>query len=178
MSRIGKRIIEIPAGVFVTKTGDAVEVKGPKGTLVRAFKPIIAINIDGSAITLAPTRATIESRALWGTYGSHLLNMIEGVTKGFVKKMIIEGVGFKATVQSDKLVLDIGLSHAVAVPIPASLTVSVEKGVITVAGFNKELVGQFAATVRAHKRTEPYKGKGIRYEGEIIRRKQGKKTAA
>ncbi|MEK7136197.1 MAG: 50S ribosomal protein L6 [Patescibacteria group bacterium] len=178
MSRIGKRLIEIPTGVTVTKGEGTVEVKGPKGTLARPFRADIAINIEGNTITLAPVKETILSKSLWGTYGSHLANMIEGVTKGFTKKMIIEGVGFKANLQGNKLVLDIGFSHTVEEIIPEGLVVTVEKNVITVTGFDKELVGQFSATIRGHKETEPYKGKGIRYEGEFVRRKQGKKTTA
>jgi large subunit ribosomal protein L6 len=178
MSRIGKLIINIPTGVTVNATAAAVEVKGPKGTLTRSLRPEVAVTIADNNITLAPTKESILARALWGTYSSHLSNMIEGVTNGFTKKMIIEGVGFKASVQGNKLVLDIGFSHTVEEIIPTDLTVTVEKSVITVSGFNKELVGQFAATVRAHKKTEPYKGKGIRYEGEIVHRKQGKKSVA
>ncbi|OHA58790.1 MAG: 50S ribosomal protein L6 [Candidatus Vogelbacteria bacterium RIFOXYD1_FULL_44_32] len=178
MSRIGKRIINIPAGVTVSLDGGMFEVKGPKGTLARPFKDDVAIKIDGAEITLLPVKETIFAKALWGTYGSHIANMIEGVTTGFTKKMIIEGVGYKANVQGDKLILDIGFSHTVEEKIPSGVTVTVEKGNITVTGFDKELVGQFSATVRSHKKTEPYKGKGIRYEGEQVRRKQGKKTAA
>lgn len=178
MSRIGKRIINIPAGVTVALNDGVFEVKGPKGTLHRPLKADVVINISGNEITLAPVKETMFARALWGTYGSHIANMIEGVTNGFTKKMIIEGVGYKANVQGDKLVLDIGFSHQVEEKIPQGVTVTVEKGNITVTGFDKEVVGQFSATVRSHKKTEPYKGKGIRYEGELIRRKQGKKTAA
>ena len=178
MSRIWKRTIEIPTGVTVAKNPEGVEVKGPKGTLTRHFRSEVAINIDGHTITLVPTKETGPTRALWGTYGSHLVNMIEGVSKGFEKKMIIEGVGFKAAVVGNKLVLDIGFSHQVEEAIPAGLIVTTEKNLITVTGFDKELVGQFAATVRSHKPTEPYKGKGIRYMDEIVRRKQGKKTVS
>lgn len=178
MSRIGKRIINIPAGVTVSLNGGLLEVKGPKGTLTKPFKDDVAVKIEGTEISLSPVKETIFARALWGTYGAHIANMIEGVTNGFTKKMIIEGVGYKANAQGDKLVLDIGFSHPVEEKIPQGVAVTVEKGNITVTGFDKELVGQFCATVRSHKKTEPYKGKGIRYEGEHIRRKQGKKTAA
>ncbi len=178
MSRIGKRIIEIPAGVTVTLNDGIVEIKGSKGSLVRAIKPEVSLTIEDNKLTLAPARETINARALWGTYGAHLANMIEGVTKGFQKKLIIEGVGYKMAAQGNKVVLDIGFSHPVDVPLPEGVTAVVEKNIMTINGFDKEIVGQFAATIRSWKKTEPYKGKGIRYEGEFIRRKQGKKTAA
>ena len=178
MSRIGKQQINIPTGVTVTQTADKVEVKGPKGTLTKIFKPDIAITIEGNMITLAPVKETVFAKALWGTYGSHLINMIQGVTTGFQKKLIIEGVGFKSNVVGNKLVLDLGFSHTIEEEIPKDLSVTAEKNVVTITGFDKELVGQFSATIRSYKRTEPYKGKGIRYEGEIVRRKQGKKTVS
>ncbi len=178
MSRIGKKNLSIPKGVTVTKEGDVLTVKGPKGELVRTFKPLIEINIDGDAITFSPTKESILAKALWGTYASHVTNMIIGVTEGFQKKLIIEGVGFKSNVQGDKLVLDLGFSHQVIENIPKELTVTAEKNIVTISGFNKEQVGQFASTIRLHKKTEPYKGKGIRYEDEKVLRKQGKKTVA
>lgn len=178
MSRIGKKNLSIPKGVTVAKEGDVLTVKGPKGELVRTFKPLIEIKIDGDAITFCPTKESILAKALWGTYASHVTNMIIGVTEGFQKKLIIEGVGFKSNVQGDKLVLDLGFSHQVIENIPKELTVTAEKNVVTISGFNKEQVGQFASTVRLYKKTEPYKGKGIRYEDEKVLRKQGKKTVS
>ncbi|HEY4483991.1 MAG TPA: 50S ribosomal protein L6 [Candidatus Paceibacterota bacterium] len=178
MSRIGKKIINIPQGVIVTKDGDVLKVKGPKGELSKTFKPVVDVILEGETISFKPANSSILAKALWGTYASHVNNMIEGVTKGFEKKLIIEGVGFKANMQANKLVLDIGFSHVVEEVIPEGLTVTTEKNVITVSGFDKELVGQFSSTVRLHKRTEPYKGKGIRYDGEKVLRKQGKKTVS
>lgn len=178
MSRIGKRIITIPEKVEVTLADGVLTVKGPLGTLSREFKPVIAINIAGSEITLAPTKNDVDTRSLWGTYGSHIANMIEGVTKGYEKKMQIEGVGYKVNVVGDKVVMALGLSHDVIVPIPAGIKAVSDKTGFAFSGIDKELVGEFSAKIRAYKKTEPYKGKGIRYVGEFIRRKQGKKSTA
>jgi len=178
MSRIGKQNIKIPAGVTVTKTGGTITVKGPKGTLVRDFRPEITVTVGADAVTLALAEDTIFSHALWGTYASHIKNMIQGVETPYVKKLILEGVGFKSEAKSGKsLDLALGFSHPVSVPIPEGLTVTAEKNNITVTGIDKELVGRFTAHVRSLKKPEPYKGKGFRYADEVIRRKQGKKTA-
>jgi large subunit ribosomal protein L6 len=178
MSRIGKKIINIPAGVEVTLDKGTLTVKGPLGTLVRSFKTVIEININGKEITLNPTKNDVETRSLWGTFSSHISNMIEGVTKGFEKKMSIEGVGYKVNVVGDKVVMSLGLSHGVEVKIPEGIKAVSEKNNFAFSGIDKELVGQFSAKIRAYKKTEPYKGKGIRYVGEFIRRKQGKKSTA
>ncbi|PIQ91591.1 MAG: 50S ribosomal protein L6 [Parcubacteria group bacterium CG11_big_fil_rev_8_21_14_0_20_39_22] len=176
MSRIGKRPIEIPSGTEVSVKEGTFTVKGPKGTLSRYFKPAVSINIADKEITLSPADDSIASRALWGTYSSHISNMVKGVNEIYEKKLIIEGVGYKAEVKGKDLVLAVGFSHPVALPMPEELNVSVEKNVITISGIDKELVGHFTAKVRSYKKPEPYKGKGIRYEGEVIRRKEGKKT--
>jgi len=178
MSRIGKQIIAIPQGVTVNLDGDILTVKGPKGEIKKTFRPVVKIMIEASEIKLELKNDSILAKALWGTYASHIINMIQGVTAGFEKKLIIEGVGFKANLQGDKIVLDIGFSHSVEEKIPAGVSLTVEKNLITVSGFDKEAVNQFAAIIRLHKKTEPYKGKGIRYEGEKVLRKQGKKTVA
>lgn len=178
MSRIGKQIITIPGGTEVTLSGTSLTVKGPKGTLVRDFPGEISININGSEITFTPAREGDRTlNALWGTYASHVKNMIIGVNEGFSKKLILEGVGFKSDVAGTTLNLALGFSHPVKVEIPAGLTVTAEKNNITVNGTDKELVGAFTASVRALKKPEPYKGKGFRYSDEVIRRKQGKKAA-
>jgi len=178
MSRIGKKIINIPEKVEVTKVGDVLTVKGPLGTLTRAFNPVIEIKIEGKEITFVPQKMDAQSRALWGTYGSHVTNMIEGVTKGYEKKMQIEGVGYKVNVVGNKVVMELGFSHDVEVVIPEGIKAVADKSGFAFSGIDKELVGQFAAKIRAYKKTEPYKGKGIRYVGEFIRRKQGKKSTA
>jgi large subunit ribosomal protein L6 len=177
MSRIGKKIIAIPEKTEVSFASGVFTVKGPLGTLSKTFKSDIDVNINGTEISLVPKKETIESRALWGTYASHIMNMIDGVNKPFTKKLIIEGIGYKSEVKGDSLVLALGFSHPVKVLIPADLKVTAEKNIITTTGINKESVGEFVAKIRALKKPEPYKGKGIRYENEVVKRKQGKKTA-
>jgi large subunit ribosomal protein L6 len=177
MSRIGKQEIEIPAGVEVTKNGDVLTVKGPKGTLVKNFRNDITINIVGKLITLNIVRNDKFSKSLWGTYASHIKNMIKGVVEPYQKKLILEGVGFKSEVKGKDFQFALGFSHPVIVSIPDGITATAEKNNITITGIDKELVGSFAAGIRALKKGEPYKGKGMRYENEVLRRKQGKKTA-
>ena len=158
------------------RDGDKFSVKGPKGTLSKNFRPDIEIKIEDKLITLNPKRNDKFSKSLWGTYASHLLNMIAGVQNPYQKKLILEGIGFKSEVKGKDLNLALGFSHPVIVKIPEGITATAEKNNITITGIDKELVGNFAASVRALKKPEPYKGKGMRYEGEVIRRKQGKKT--
>lgn len=177
MSRIGKQIIQIPQGTEVTLSNGILRVKGPKGELTKEFKNDIVVTIENNAVTFLPKDSTPFSRALWGTYASHVKNMIKGVNEAFVKKLILEGVGFKSESDGKILKLALGFSHPVLVPITEGLTVTAEKNIITVTGIDKEVVGQFTADVRAMKKPEPYKGKGFRYDGEVIRRKQGKKSA-
>lgn len=177
MSRIAKQPIEIPAGTTVTYTDGVLTVKGAKGTLSREFRDEVSVAIDGNKIVLTPKNEEIFTRALWGTYASHVKNMIAGVNTPYQKKLILEGVGYKSEVKGKDLVLALGFSHGVTVAIPEGLTVTAEKNLITFTGIDKELVGQFASKIRAMKKPEPYKGKGFRYDDEVIRRKQGKKAA-
>ena len=176
MSRIGKNPIAIPAGVEVTVTDAMITVKGPKGTLTRAYKPVVTITVADGHITLAPKK-TDTVVPLWGTYSSHVKNMLAGVVTPFTKKLILEGVGYKSEVKGTDLHLALGFSHPVVVAIPSDITMTAEKNVLTFTGINKESVGSFAAKIRALKKPEPYKGKGFRYDDEVIRRKQGKKAA-
>ena len=176
MSRLGKQPIEIPNGVEATFADGVLTVKGAKGTLTQAVRPIVAVSVENNTITLTPKKETIESRALWGTYAALIHNMIAGVTNGFTKVLEIEGVGYRADAQGQKLTLSVGFSHPVIMQVPEGITATVEKNVITITGFDKHAVGQFAANVRKVKEPEPYKGKGIRYQGEYIIRKQGKKA--
>lgn len=176
MSRIGKKGIEIPDKTEVSINSGAVSVKGPKGSLERKFLPDVNIAIDGKNISFSLTKENKQTMALWGTYASHINNMIKGVNEGFEKKLILEGVGYKSQVSGNKLVLALGFSHPVEVEIPEKLSVKAEKNLLTISGIDKELVGSFSAKIRALKKPEPYKGKGFRYEGEVIRRKQGKKS--
>lgn len=176
MSRIGKKGIVIPEKTEVSLNSDVFSVKGPKGSMQRTFRPEVSIAIDGQNISLTLAKENNQTRALWGTYASHIKNMIKGVNEGFEKKLILEGVGYKSQVSGDKLVLALGFSHPVEVPIPQGLTVKAEKNVLTISGTDKELVGSFSAKIRDLKKPEPYKGKGFRYFDEVIRRKQGKRS--
>ncbi len=176
MSRIGKQEILIPAGIEVTLSNGLFTVKGANGTLVKNFKDDIVINIAGNLISLNIKRNDKFSKSLWGTYASHIKNMIQGVQNPYQKKLILEGVGFKSEVKGKEIHFALGFSHPVIVPIPEGLNITAEKNNITITGIDKELVGSFTASIRALKKPEPYKGKGMRYADEIIRRKQGKKT--
>lgn len=178
MSRIGKQTIIIPIGVTVTRNGQIVAVKGKEGEISRIFKEEeIKINIDGSNIALTLKKDNVSARSLWGTYASHIKNMIEGVSKPYQKKLILEGIGFKSEISGTNMILSLGFSHIVKIEIPAGIKATAEKNVITITGVDKEKVGEFAAKIRALRKPEPYKGKGFRYDTEVIRRKQGKKSA-
>lgn len=176
MARLGKIPVAIPAGVEVTLNDGMLKTKGPKATLERPIRDEVEIKIEGDQITLAPTNETKLAKALWGTYAAHTRNMITGVTEGFTRNLEIEGVGYRAAVEGNKLVLNVGFSHPVHLEIPDGISAEVTKSVITLTGSDKDALGQFAADVRKVKKPEPYKGKGIRYQGEYIIRKQGKKA--
>lgn len=178
MSRIGKQTVIIPAGTEAKLSGTTFSVKGPKGSLTRDFPGEVTLHINGNEITFTPNKQNDRTvNSLWGTYASHVKNMVIGVNEGYTKKLILEGVGFKSEVVGNMLNLALGFSHPVKIAIPEGLTVTAEKNNITVIGIDKELVGSFTAMVRANKKPEPYKGKGFRYSDEVIRRKQGKKAA-
>ncbi len=177
MSRIGKQIITIPEKTEVTLAGGVLTVKGALGELKKDFKTaIVAVNLNDKEITFTPKNELPETKALWGTYASLVKNMIKGVNEGYAKKLEIEGVGYKVELTGNSLKFALGFSHPIVMEIPEGLKVVAEKGVITITGANKESVGQFAAQIRDLKKPEPYKGKGIHYAGEYIRRKQGKKA--
>jgi large subunit ribosomal protein L6 len=182
MSRLGKKPVVLAANVTATFAGGVLTMKGPKGEIARMFTDDVTITLADGEITLMPSSETNYTRALWGTYAAHIYNMITGVTEGFTKKLEIEGVGYRAEMKADgkgsALGLSVGFSHPISIPVPVGLTVSVEKNVITVSGIDKDVVGQFAAVVRLSKPPEPYKGKGIRYAGEYVLRKQGKRATA
>ncbi len=177
MSRIGKQITIIPEGTTVTMSEGILKVVGPKGELIKKLLPIIEVTIEGSEISFKPKQNDAFGRSLWGTYSSHAKNMITGVNTPYVKKLILEGVGYKGEVAGDMLKLALGFSHPVNVEIPKEVTVVIEKGVYTFTSIDKESVGSFSAKIRSLKKPEPYKGKGFRYDDEIIKRKQGKKAA-
>jgi len=175
MSRIGKQPIFIPDNVEVTINGGHVSVKGPKGELGIEVHPAIGIEKDNGVITVKPKNDK-KSSALWGLTRSLVSNMVKGVTEGYAKRLEIEGVGYRAQVQGENLVMQLGFSHPIEFPIPDNVSVSVEGNAIDISGIDKQLVGQVSAKIRSFKKPEPYKGKGIHYKGEHIRRKAGKKA--
>lgn len=178
MSKIGKQPIIVPEGVEI-KIGDhEVLIKGPKGELNLPYSPQIRIEKRDNVIKLMPLKIEKETKALWGLTRALLANTIEGVTKGFEKKLEIHGVGYRAQAKGDILVLDVGFSHQVEIGAPEGIEFKVEKNIVTVSGIDKQLVGSLSAEIRRVRPPEVYKGKGIRYVGEKVRRKVGKKVAA
>lgn len=178
MSKIGKKQIMIPDGVTVGASDCEVVVKGPKGELKRNFPSGFSVNVGADFVAIVPpVKMEKRASALWGTYRKHLANMIEGVSRGFDKRLDFQGIGYRAEVSGKELVLSVGFTHPVRIQIPAGLEVETAKNTIVVRGTDKEAVGQFAAKVRKVRPPEPYKGTGIRYQGEVIRRKAGKKLA-
>lgn len=183
MSRIGKKPIEIPAGVSVDISSGTIKVTGPKGELSRSLPSRVHAEKAGDQILVSLSakqeaqRERNNPQALWGLVRALIANMVEGAVKGYEKKLEIEGVGYKAEVQGKDLVLDVGFSHTVKIAGPQGVSFAVDKNVIVVSGPDKEAVGQVAASIRKVKPVEPYKGKGIRYQGEYVRRKLGKRVA-
>lgn len=178
MSRIGKKPIIIPENVEVKIDGQKVAVKGPRGEISIEFRPELDIVLEDNKITIKIKKETKQARSLWGLTRALIANLVKGVTDGYEKKLEIEGVGYKANIEGNSLVLNLGFSHPVRVDAPEGIKFLAEKNIITVSGINKELVGQIAAKIRRAKPPEPYKGKGIRYSGEYIRRKLGKRAVA
>jgi len=176
MSRIGRKSIEIPEDVEVKISGKKVSVKGPKGTLDFDFHNDIETNVAEKKIKVSTNKNTKQASSLWGLTRMLIANMIEGVTKGFEKQLELQGVGYRMAVQGKKLNLTLGFSHPVEVETPENLEAKIDKNVLTISGIDKQKVGQFAASIRALKKAEPYKGKGFRYVGEIVRKKAGKKV--
>ena len=179
MSRVGKKPVALPDGVKAELKDGMLTVTGPKGSLVLPVHAKIQINVSDKEITIDVVKKDDKKeKALWGLFRSLVNNLVEGVTKGFEKKLEVNGVGFKVAMAGTKLTLNLGFSHPIDVEIPKELQVSVDKNVITIAGSDKQRVGQFAAEVRELKKPEPYKGKGIKYSDEIILRKAGKVVKA
>ncbi len=176
MSRIGKKPIELPAKTEVSVADGVLTVKGPLGTLTKDIHPYVEVEVKDGKVTVTPKNETRLAQALWGTFASHASNMIAGVNKEYSKKLILDGVGYRMAVQGNDLVLNIGFSHQVHMAIPSGITATVEKNELTIAGIDKDVVGQFSANIRAKKKPEPYKGKGFHYSDEVIIRKQGKKA--
>ncbi len=180
MSRIGKKLIKIPEDVEVKIDGQSVTVKGSRGELKREFPGVLDIKNEDSNFSVSLKETASESKnnfALWGLGRALLANMVTGVSKGFEKSLEFSGVGFKAQVKGEVLELNLGFSHPITVKAPQGITFQVEKNVIKVSGIDKEKVGHIAAIIRAKRPPEPYKGTGIKYKGEVILRKTGKKAA-
>ena len=177
MSRIGKKPIEILQGVEVKIDGQKVLIKGPKGELNFEVRPEIRVEVKEGKVLVVPQIETKQTKAFWGLTRALLQNMIKGVVMGYEKKLELEGVGYRANLEGQDLALNVGFSHPVKIKAPEGIKFTVEKNTITVSGIDKGLVGQIAAKIRKVRPPEPYKGKGIRYAGEQIRRKVGKKAA-
>jgi large subunit ribosomal protein L6 len=174
MSRVGKKPIEVPGNVSVTMDGDLVSVKGPKGELSFRRHSTIDVKMEGSELVCSVRRKIKESPALWGTTRARIGNMVEGVVSGYKKQLELQGVGYRAQLKGKDLQLALGYSHPIVVKALDGITFTVENNVITVEGIDKEKVGQVAADIRKLRKPEPYKGKGVRYVGENVRRKVGK----
>ncbi len=178
MSRIGKLPVEIPSGVTVTVENNTVSVKGPKGELTQRVSPFISVNIEDKIISVSQLESTRDAKAIYGTTRSLIANMVQGVSANFSKDLLIEGVGFRATVKGKVIDLELGYSHPIEHPIPDGVAVTVADNVkIHVEGPDKQKVGQLAAEIKNYYPVEPYKGKGVRIVGEYVRRKEGKKSA-
>jgi large subunit ribosomal protein L6 len=175
MSRIGKKEVAIPSGVTLTLDGQAVTVKGPKGQLSFTVPEEIAIKHENGALSFAPVADTQRARAMWGLSRTLVANMVEGVTKGFMKQLEITGVGYKAEIKPYGCLLSLGFSHTIEYKAPKGITITAPQPTqVTITGADKEIVGQVAAEIRSFRKPEPYKGKGVKYAGEVIRRKAGK----
>jgi large subunit ribosomal protein L6 len=176
MSRIGKKPVLLPKGVSASVEGQTVKVKGPKGELSVKLVQQVAVSADDQGIHVTPRKEMEKSAQMWGLSRTLVNNLVTGVTQGFTQKLEIQGVGYRAAVQGKVLNLQLGFSHDVPYAIPAGITITTEKPtMISVSGIDKQLVGQVAAEIRSWRPPEPYKGKGVRYEGEYVRRKEGKK---
>jgi large subunit ribosomal protein L6 len=176
MSRIGKRAVAIPSGVTANVEGQTVKVKGPKGALQLVLHDDVTAKVDKSGVKLDPRNETKRARSMWGTSRTLVANLMAGVTKGFEERLEINGVGFRAAVQGKTLQLQLGFSHDIAFPIPEGIVIATPKPTeIVVTGTDKQKVGHVAAEIRGFRPPEPYKGKGVRYAGEYIFRKEGKK---
>ncbi len=180
MSRIGNKAITVPAGVELTiAEGNEVTVKGPKGTLTKTFSPLMEISVDENVITVKRPNEEKHTKQLHGTTRALLNTMVEGVSAGFTKQLKVVGIGYRAALKGKTLNLNVGFSHEVNIDVPEGVTVEVpDNTTINVSGIDKQIVGQFAANVRAVKKPEPYGGKGIRYVDENVRRKEGKTAAS
>ena len=178
MSRIGNRVLTIPAGVTVTLDGNNIKVTGPKGTLESTVNSHITVTVEGNELRTTRDSEIKTVKQLHGTTNANIANMLVGVSEGFKKDLEIVGVGYRCSVAGNKITLNVGYSHPVEMIVPAGLTVTSEGPTqLSISGIDKQQVSEFAAKVRENRQPEPYKGKGIRYSGEYIRRKEGKKAS-
>jgi large subunit ribosomal protein L6 len=176
MSRIGKKAVPVPAGVTADIANGVLSVKGPKGTLSLTLRDEISYTVEGDDIVVKPANDTKQARAFWGMQRTLVQNLVTGVTEGFSKKLLITGVGYRASTQGRKLKLQLGYSHDVDLEVPEGIDVKTpDQTTVEISGNDKQAVGQFAAEIRRWRKPEPYKGKGIKYDGEFIFRKEGKK---
>jgi large subunit ribosomal protein L6 len=176
MSRIGKKAVPVPAGVTATIEGKQMTVKGPKGSLYLALRDEITYTVEDGGISVQPANATKQARAFWGMQRTLVQNLVTGVTEGFTKKLLITGVGYRAAAQGRNLKLQLGYSHDVNIDVPEGIEVKTpDQTTVEISGADKQKVGQLAAEIRRWRKPEPYKGKGIKYAGEFIFRKEGKK---
>ena len=176
MSRIGKRPVDLPGGVSASVSGQTVEVKGPKGTRSFTATDDVTITVEDNAVTITPRGRSKRARQQWGMSRTQVANLVTGVTEGFKKELEIQGVGYRAQMQGNSLKLALGLSHDVIFDVPQGVTVTAPKPTeVIIEGIDEQLVGQVAANIREWRKPEPYKGKGIRYKGEFVFRKEGKK---
>ena len=179
MSRIGKKPIQVPSGVQVDIVGSDVKVKGPKGELKLAVHPRVTLTKEGDVVSVAVKNENDKKdRALWGLFNRLVMNMIQGVTKGYEQALEFVGVGYKVSVSGKTVKMDVGFSHEVDFPLPAGIDAKAEKNTLTLSGIDKQLLGETAARIRRIRKPEPYKGKGIRYADEVVRRKAGKAAKA
>ena len=176
MSRIGKKPVSVPAGVTATIEGDVLNVKGPKGALALTLRDEIKYTLEDGGISVQPANDTKQARAFWGMQRTMVQNLVTGVSDGFTKKLLITGVGYRAMANGKKLKLQLGYSHDIDIDVPADLEVKTpDNTTVEISGSDKQKVGQLAAEIRRWRKPEPYKGKGIKYDGEYIFRKEGKK---
>lgn len=176
MSRIGKNPVQVPDGVSVEVSGQNVTAKGTKGELSASFTDDVVITLDGNVVTVAPREGAAKARQMWGMARSMINNLVEGVSNGFTKKLLISGVGYRAAMKGSDLVMQLGFSHEVIVPVPAGIDIKCpDQTTIEISGADKQKVGQIASNIRSFRPPEPFKGKGVRYDGEYVVRKEGKK---
>ncbi|MCJ2034443.1 50S ribosomal protein L6 [Methylobacterium sp. J-068] len=176
MSRVGKKPVPVPSGVTATVTGQTVKMKGSKGELQYVVPNVVDVKFEDGAVSVQPRNQTKEARSLWGTSRAQVANLVEGVSKGFEKKLEITGVGYRAAMAGKALKLSLGYSHDIEYEIPTGITIAVPKPTeIVISGIDRQVVGQVAAEIRDYRGPEPYKGKGVKYAGEFIFRKEGKK---